>query len=95
MSEDQWGPWIEHDGKGCPCGIVAGDYMQAEYRDGELHAGRVNDATICAPNWIWPKPSGREFATDCIRYRIRKPRGLTILERVAQDVTAPIKERVE
>jgi hypothetical protein len=89
MSEE-WGPWIEHDGKGCPC---RGEYVQATDRGGvtaEFVAGtqmcKGREPVFChawrqyLPNaWTWGSMPGRE-QYEIIRYRIRKPRGLTILE---------------
>ncbi len=80
MSEEIWGPWIEHDGKGCPC---RGQIVQVFYRNGEsstpFRALTKGPSFLighsATDRWVWlPKP------TDVIRYRIRKPRGLTILE---------------
>jgi hypothetical protein len=82
MSEE-WGPWIEHDGKGCP--VPGRAFVDVIYRDGRSHAGRMNQAVVSAPNWIWPKQNGLEFASDVIRYRIRKPRALQDLIAIAAD----------
>lgn len=76
MSE--WGPWIEHDGKGCP--MPLGTHSQAKCRDGSHHEGRIGLGDYEPLNaWLWaddaPKGPG-----DVMRYRIRKPRGLIILE---------------
>ena len=35
MSE-QWGPWIEHDGKGCPC---LGQWVKAVFHNGNVWEG--------------------------------------------------------
>jgi len=84
MIEDEWGPWIEHDGKGCPC---VGAFVQSEERCGlvECHiAGSRNPHnrhTFSA--WKWPTcPPERCI----IRYRIRKPRGLTILHGLLENL---------
>lgn len=88
MSEE-WGPWIEHDGRGCPPEICVGKFMQAKYRNGKLHGGLIRSTILNAPNWFWPKRSGKIFDTDCMEYRIRKPKGLTILEEIAQGIKQP------
>lgn len=71
-----WGPWIEHDGKGCPC---VGQIVQIVYRNGVVEgpyaaysrisiAGGVGDPLFDA--WVHlPKDD------DIVRYRVRKPRG--------------------
>ena len=90
MSE--WGPWIEHDGKGCPC---VGMWVQAEYDvpprgpfahgsvSGKTWEGRARGRT----SWVWP-----DFRGNIIRYRIRKPRGMTILENLIADLPAPVRK---
>ena len=90
MSEE-WGQWIEHDGNGCPC---VGMWVQAQFRNVRAHfshgnfsggvwEGRAKGIT----NWTWPDPRG-----EVIRYRIRKPRGLTILENLIADLPAPVRK---
>lgn len=83
MVSEEWGPWIEHDGKGCPC---EGMWVRAEYADGEV-------SEHIAMGYLWPGEGqvvncwdwGECAICDCldwrvIRYRIRKPRGMVILE---------------
>ena len=93
MSE--WGPWIEHDGKGCPC---VGEYVQIELN--------IPPATI--PSFLRqtePKllegiyPEGATTGawssvgfTRVIRYRIRRPRGMAILNAILTNLPAPVKQ---
>mgnify|MGYP001184935551 FL=1 len=72
---DEWGPWIEHDGKGCPC---VGQMVDVVYKDGETAESVWGGPVIatCSHSWFWLRPR----PWSIIRYRIRKPRGLTILE---------------
>ncbi|MBB95606.1 MAG: hypothetical protein CML68_13575 [Rhodobacteraceae bacterium] len=113
MSEE-WGPWVEHDGKGCPPSLI-GEVALIEFKlaandeDGGV-AGQVvftetiiNEMMAELPEWrrdrfgsyaIRPD-NGRVYAVaDVIRYRIRKPRGLTILEDIARGVREPVQEGV-
>lgn len=91
MSDEQWGPWIEHDGKGCPC---VGMWVQCEV---ESRVTLLNvDATVLGDrlleyrplvgglhrSWHW-KPGFNAI----LRYRIRKPKGLTMLESILAEVT--------
>lgn len=95
MSEE-WGPWIEHDGKGCPC---VGMFVEVV----EVH---VFDLTVCDPRKIiarggngWRAKPGQLvphssrpscFARPIIRYRIRKPRALLeMIERARKLDDAP------
>ena len=91
MSE--WGPWIEHDGNGCPC---AGEFVSAIFEECfyEASTGRVVktihtqvDGFIAGIkgglSWDW---SNWPLVSKIIRYRIRKPKGLLILEQVLREV---------
>jgi hypothetical protein len=77
----EWGPWIEHDGSGCP---VKGQLSQVEYGDGDV-VTRVFDGStfwdapaIALPysgplyvtSWDW---SGAGGSIPAIRYRVRRP----------------------
>ena len=104
MSEE-WGPWIEHDGKGCPC---VGQYAHWVYDRPALC--EKNPRAILQPggmtcvgyasggkSWFWD-PAMRRV----IRYRIRKPRALLdLIERARElddapegPIRAPAKEQV-
>ena len=86
---DQWGPWIEHDGKGCNC---LGEYVQTRWED--LYDGLCAWAGIVTPLWEtafdWAN-YGTEAADGqtwgrVIRYRIRRPRGMEVLDAVLADM---------
>ena len=88
---EEWGPWIEHDGRGCP---VVGmwvhrvyDMVAVDVSDGVLKnekIGRVKDAG--SRSWSWTRGYAR-----VIRYRIRKPRGLAILENLIENLPQPVR----
>jgi hypothetical protein len=81
-----WGPWIEHDGKGCP-DLVGHSIECVVRRDEDAPKVRVEDCEehYSAP-WLWAiLPCHYQI----IRYRVRKPRGLTILEELIADLPAP------
>lgn len=92
MSE--WGPWQEHDGKGCPCAgqwvhVVSDEGTEIEgiagLRDGACtRAGLPWDAS-----WCW-----HPAAQKIIRYRIRHPKGMAILEQLLADIPAPVAPEV-
>lgn len=94
--EADWGPWIEHDGRGCPC---VGRYVGVE---SEWHGGRITYDEGCAGSsggfswdWQWfkkPVPGhGGCSATRIISYRIRRPKGMAILNAILADLPAPVK----
>lgn len=102
MSGDEWGPWIAHDGKGCPC---IGAMVRSEDRrgsieehiaggmlifpDGSRYNGPRRSAFFCA--WVWD--DGGPLGLKITRYQIKKPRGLTILEGLLESLPEP--ERVD
>lgn len=84
---DEWGPWIEHDGRGCP--VPTGTVVQGVGRDGSVEVWAAGMVAI-HPNglrdgWSW-RGSHFEHPLDVMRYRIRKPRGLLILESLLADL---------
>lgn len=77
MSDEMWGAWQRHDGKGCPC---AGAFVQVEMSDGDVDAAMWDE--FC---WEYSE-LGAFFEGYITRFRIRKPRGLTILENLIAEI---------
>jgi len=84
---DEWGPWIEHDGTPAP--DAQGRYCNVISADGRDECGVVR-AAVAVPNrrslWIWGTLDDWEMEQRVIRYRIRKPHGLTILEGLLENL---------
>jgi len=86
---NEWGPWIEHDGKGCP--YPRGTLVQAEFDSGETHVFKAlsNQESAVARglsahgSWDW---RNEWLAYRIIRHRTRKPRGLVVLEKLLVDL---------
>lgn len=96
MSDDLWGPWIEHDGRGCP--VPAGTVVQIQWNDGDRDVDQITPDLHSPPSgmtscWHWASwhpLTFREYAyVD--RYRPPQPRGLVICERLLAD----LPERVD
>lgn len=97
MSNDnEWGPWVQHDGSGCPC---VGQMVEVD-RDrlgiyGPIIAGSEAIKMIGSPNvpgsaWVWVAVPG--FNPSWIRrFRIRRPKGMAILNAILADLPAPVK----
>ena len=94
MSDDDWEPWVEHDGKGCPDSI-AGKWIQvvAEHGPKGILAGQIETqegvADPCHAEWDWKNfgilaPIG-VYVARILRYRVRKPKGLELLRAIAAD----------
>lgn len=83
MSDEiEWGPWIEHDGKGCPC---VGQMTQAIWNDGDPTPDVPSIATGNPQVWVW---KFEPWWPKVIRYRIRKPRSAAV-DRLAEIVANP------
>ena len=85
--QDEWGPWIEHDGRKCP---VVGQFAHmidvCDIAKDEQHFFGIA-GSMGGDSWDW---KNSPQCTRIIRYRIRKPRGMAILEQAlqAQEVDA-------
>lgn len=86
MSE-AWGPWTQHDGKGCPVRPGTMVEVVCEDRFGFLQSqiGRTDGDSYSS--WDW---SHFPELKKIIRYRERKPKGMQMLREIAKDVDAPI-----
>ena len=104
---DEWGPWIEHLGDGCPASLV-GKTVECEYTNedgtqitGYRVADPLNELLASCASWHanrymnsgndgrWEDWSGpMEYV---IRYRIRKPRGMEVLQEILTDLPQPEK----
>ena len=92
--QEEWGPWIEHDGKGCPC---VGNVAHIRYEDGDEWIGLCGAGGAATSlygdtletgdgSWNW-HPDFYKL----VEYRIRKPRALLDLIQLIADLPAPIK----
>lgn len=89
MSEE-WGPWIEHDGMPAP--HLMGRRGEVEAADGRIEVGvfRNTDRRDRKRSlFIWDTLRPDEYDQRVLRYRIRKPRGLTILQDLMATLDAP------
>lgn len=81
----EWGPWIDHDGKGCPC---VGYITEVVFFSLGNHIGMAGSCG--GHSWLWVMvygfPTCRIFSDPIIRYRIRKPLGLSICESILADL---------
>ncbi len=94
MSDDtEWGPWIEHDGKGAP--VERGTVIEVVRANGVQHVivfGAIYTCISPPPyketptwfHWVGDTPAYGEV----IRYRLRRPRR-TAFDRIAEIVADP------
>lgn len=87
-----WGPWIEHDHSGIPVPVGTIVHrvfeMPVNFMFGEAvknptdeHISRIEPNEFLS--WFGGGSFGRHKIPAIIRYRVRKPAGLTALERIA------------
>ena len=99
MSE-QWGPWIEHDGKSKPADGTFALVVHANGVVQEVVVGRSSytfETSASYRNtkktwWLW-EDAVPQFG-EIVRYRVRKPRALIELQEMIADLPAPT-ERVD
>jgi len=85
-SGEEWGPWIVHDGKGCP--VRQGLVVEVVSVDGFGFAMRSQGQVSgeCPSSWDWRYyPQMRKI----IRYRERRPKGLQVLLEILQSTENP------
>ena len=96
---DEWGPWIEHDGAGV-C-VPGGSVLQVKFGGPGLMPDDFAKLSLEAyPGffWRWKRVKTGWFSSEMrrvcddpayapiIRYRIRKPRGMVVLEGLLADL---------
>ena len=100
QDSEEWGPWIEHDGKGCPC---EGLFVEVKLRCGYFYIveaankSAVNKFHVKCPlqpnnpknRWVWGTV---DPSNEIIRYRIRKPRAMKQINALLQDLPQDVKE---
>ena len=84
---EEWGPWIKHDGMGCP---VVGIYVRAEISNGTQVEGVASPRCADPPPgyasaWIWASLRADETWARVVRYRVRRPASLRRLIEIADD----------
>ena len=90
--ETEWGPWIEHDGKGCP---VLGKYCHMKFTRGPDYFGIAGREG--GQSWDWSvKLFVREGSTyildHIVSYRVRKDKGMQVLREILREVEKEKKE---
>ena len=95
MSEnEEWSEWFQHDGSGyaVPRGMVA----MIQLGNGQISTYMMVWARPGWSSWDWSQAWFKVWPERAVvRYRIRKPRGLTILEDLIADLPAPVGPKVD
>ena len=102
---NEWTEWISHNGKGCP--VPVGTWVMTETNfDGVVvciagmtrigqsgYRAHGAENTEGLSSWVWLEEGPGYFGV--IRYRIRKPRALTQLRDMVENLPAPERERAD
>lgn len=88
MTTEEWGPWVVHDGLGCP--LPNGTIVEVRFVD--AFGYKSNLVTTVAggdfSSWNWTHyPELKKI----VRYREKKPKGLELLEGLLQSLDSPEK----
>lgn len=94
MSDDaDWGPWVDHDGRGCPVVGRVWIAVQAQAQDfptisDEDWADRYAAEAWDASSWGKRDTDGVMWGV-IIRYRVRRPKALRDLIALVETLPAP------
>lgn len=82
----EWGPWKQHDGRGCP--VQRGTIVEVVFED---RFGFQNRMIGCVDggdhsSWNW---SFFPELKKITRYRKKRPKGLQILRDIAENIDMP------
>lgn len=94
--EADWGPWVDHDGRGCP--LPVGTVIEGvfERRPGRyvIAVGTVGPHDMgLSWDWSWwmqRAPDGF-LVSRLIRYRVRRPKALRDLIALVETLPAPVQ----
>ena len=79
--KDEWGPWVEHDGQGCP--LERGQFVQSLTHGAGIVSGVCSKPPRHKSSWYWENAG--KFAV-ILEYRVRKPNGFRVLEELLRRV---------
>lgn len=98
---EEWGPWLEHDGSGCPCigMVIEARWLTPFGESMRCHTGERFFSAIGGQSWFWTLFDGKPVCTEqpwkpIIRYRVKRPRALLSMIEEAKKLDAPVKEGV-
>jgi hypothetical protein len=92
--KEHWGPWITHDGRGIPVPVgtivhVVGHRGSESVARCEIREEDVPRDLTTAWHWAtWGQENIRRHER-VVRYRVRKPRGLVMLEGLLEALDQP------
>ncbi len=97
MSGDaEWGPWIEHEGKGLPVPVGSRVFVeQADGAQGVLTVEEPKPKNEGGDAFIWDSLRPGRAWVAIIRYRVRKPRALLDLIDLVENLPAPTRQPSE
>lgn len=97
MIEHTWGPWIIHDQSGCP--VSDGVIVEVDIFVPPPLVGSGKHVTCVGVEWHgWDTvdmysrqiQANMGITVGVIKYRIRKPRGMKLLDKIMNDIRKPV-----
>lgn len=108
-SDDDFGPWIDHDGMGCP--VPVGTVVMCALVDPFLHQEHVVVFTEGQPwrqgtlwsdgspeEWVWSDPPvcyDNHHEVQIVAYRVQRPRAVRELVALIETLPVPKPEAVD
>lgn len=83
--DDVWGRVIEHDGRAES--VPLGMYVRVQSANGAVCEGWLTDRRSVEPppewrsRWVWATLLPRDWHLRFVRYQVRRPRGMEVLDR--------------
>lgn len=87
MAAEEWGPWVVHDGTGCP--LASGTIVEVRYQDAFGYKSNVVTTVTggAFSSWNWEHyPELKKI----VRYREKKPRGMSLLQGLLESLDSPV-----
>lgn len=93
---EEWGPWIDHDGKGCPVprGVLVRVVTEGQF--GRFY-GPTLYANTAGRSWDWN--NWGEWSDDglifrrVVRYQVKRPRALQQLREMIETLPSPSRQK--
>jgi len=90
MGDVEWGPWVEHDGRGCPVRRGCRVEISVSHGVDVPKANRKQFGNKLHPAWSWAL---RPSAYRIVQYRLARPAVLRQLVDLVENPPAPVAPR--
>lgn len=86
MSDEEWGPWHDHDGSGCP--VPTGTVVECVHLLLHNELLKKVETVKGGESWFIKEPTiiDWEYVSAIISYRVKKSKGMQILQEILNKV---------